>query len=99
MKPLFPSPPPPPPMPRDPDRAVLVRRALQDRLLETLRYLGEEIEPRHVGTLGEAQAAGYVFGRLNRAEQQATVIPLTTGFGHSAALAVVIALALTGSVV
>jgi hypothetical protein len=61
-------------MPRDPDRAVLVRRALQDRLLETLRYLADEIEVRRVGGLGEAQAAGYVAGRLQRAEQHATVM-------------------------
>ena len=78
MRPLFPSPPPPSPMPRDPDRAVLVRRALQDRLLETLRYLADEIEVRRVGGLGEAQATGYVAGRLQRAEQQATVMSFRT---------------------
>ena len=47
MRPLFPSPP-PSPRPPDPDRAVLVRRALQDRLLETLRYLADEVEVRRV---------------------------------------------------
>ncbi len=66
--------PPPPTPPPDPDRAVLLRRPLAERLLETLRYLAEEIEPRRVGRLSEAQAAGYVAGRLNRAEQQAVVL-------------------------
>src|SRR5918997_2298283 len=87
MKPLFPSPPPPPPMPRDPDRAVLVRRPIQMRLLETLRYLAEEIEVRRVGSLGEAQAAGYVDARLRRAGQQATVTSFFTGAGHTTAVA------------
>ncbi len=93
MRPLFPNPPPPPPMPRDPDRAVLVRRALQDRLLETLRYLAEEIDLRRVGGLGEAQAAGYVAGRLQRAEQQATVTSFRTGRGPTVAVALLVLLA------
>ncbi len=99
MKPLFPSPPPPPPMPRDPDRAVLVRRALQDRLLETLRYLAEEIDLRRVGGLGEAQAAGYVAGRLNRAEQQATVASFRTGAGRGAAIGLLLALVASGGTI
>ena len=99
VKPLFPSPPPPPPMPRDPDRAVLVRRALQDRLLETLRYLVEEIDLRRVGGLGEAQAAGYVAGRLNRAEQQATVASFRTGAGRSIATGFLLALVASGGVI
>lgn len=94
MRPLFPNPPPPPPMPRDPDRAVLVRRALQERLLETVHYLADEIEVRRVGGLGEARAAGYVAGRLQRAEQQATVISFRTGAGRMIA---VIALMLLGA--
>ncbi len=97
MKPLFPSPPPPPPMPRDPDRAVLVRKALPERLLETLRYLAEEIDLRRVGGLGEAQAAGYIAGRLQRAEQQATVTSFTTGLGHTVAVGLIGLVAAVGS--
>jgi hypothetical protein len=92
MRPLFPSPPPPLPMLRDPDRAVLVRKALQDRLIETLRYLEEEIEPRRVGGLGEAQAAGYVAGRLQRAEQQAAVTSFRTGRSPTVAAALIVLL-------
>src|SRR5215213_4890987 len=92
MRPLFPSPPPPSPMPRDPDRAVLVRRALQDRLLETVRYLADEIEVRRAGGLGEAQAAGYVAGRLQRAEQQATVVSFRAATARIVALIAVIIL-------
>src|SRR3954454_17385676 len=99
MKPLFPSPPPPSPMPRDPDRAVLVRRALKERLLETLRHFGEEIEVRRVGGLGEAQAAGYVAGRLQRAEQQATVLSVTSGVGHLPGIIFGLLLAISGSTV
>ena len=86
-------------MPRDPDRAVLVRRALQERLLETLRYLAEEIDLRRVGGLGEAQAAGYVAGRLNRAEQQATVASFRTGAGHSMAIGLLLALVASSGVI
>ena len=96
MRPLFPSPP-PSPMPRDPDRAVLVRRALQDRLLETLRYLADEVEVRRVGGLGEAQAAGYVAGRLQRAEQHATVMSFRAGAGRIPAIVVVIMLGVGAS--
>lgn len=77
---------------RDPDRAVLVRKALQDRLLETLRYLEEEIAPRRAGGLGEAQAAGYVAGRLQRAEQQAAVTSFRTGRGPVVATALIVLL-------
>ncbi len=86
-------------MPRDPDRAVLVRRALQDRLLETLRYLAEEIDLRRVGGLGEAQAAWYVAGRLNRAEQQATVASFRTGAGRGAAIGLLLALVASGGTI
>ncbi|HZB95426.1 MAG TPA: hypothetical protein VE268_05675, partial [Herpetosiphonaceae bacterium] len=92
MRPLFRSPPPPLPMVRDPDRAVLVRKALQDRLIETLRYLEEEIEPRRAGGLGEAQAAGYVAGRFQRAEQQAAVTSFRTGRGPVVATALIVLL-------
>lgn len=80
-------------MRRDPDRAVLVRRPLQDRLLETLRYLAEEIDPRQAGSLGEAQAAGYIAGRLQRAEQQATVISFTADLGHTSVIMLLVAVA------
>lgn len=79
-------------MPRDPDRAVLVRRALQDRLLETVRYLADEIEVRRVGGLGEAQAAGYVAGRLQRAEQQATVMSFRAATARIGAMSAAIIL-------
>ena len=84
-------------MPRDPDRAVLVRRALQDRLLETLRYLAEEIAIRRVGGLGEAQAAGYVAGRLQRAEQQTTVTSFRAGAGQFIAVTLVAILGVLAS--
>lgn len=84
-------------MPRDPDRAVLVRRALQDRLLETLRYLADEIEVRRVGGLGEAQATGYVAGRLQRAEQQATVMSFRTPTARIGAMVAAIVLGAAAS--
>lgn len=84
-------------MPRDPDRAVLVRKALQERLLETLRYLAEEIELRRVGGLGEAQAAGYVAGRLQRAEQQAAVTSFSAGVGHTTACGLIVLMAALGT--
>ena len=68
---LFPASPPTPP---DGDRAVLRRRPPGVRLAETLRFLADEIEARRVGGLGEAQAAGYLAGRLGRAEQQTTIL-------------------------
>jgi hypothetical protein len=46
---------------------------LRDRIIETLRYLSDEIESRRAGGLGEAQAAGYVAGRLRRADYSAAV--------------------------
>lgn len=64
------------PSPRPADDAHLAtvtRRPLLERVLEVLRYLAQEADSRCEGGLGEAQAAGYIAGRLRRAEQQAVV--------------------------
>ncbi|MBA3947618.1 MAG: hypothetical protein H0X37_24065 [Herpetosiphonaceae bacterium] len=89
MRPLFPGSMPSAPLP-DPDRAVLLRRPLAERILETLHYLAEEIEPRRVGSLGEAQAAGYIAGRLRRVEQQAVVRSFHSNAPPSLALLLVL---------
>lgn len=68
--------------PATPSRAGGVRRALPDRILETLRYFSDEIELRQAGGLGEAQAAGYVAGRLRRADYAAAVQSFRTGAGE-----------------
>jgi hypothetical protein len=64
-----------------------VLRALPDRILETLRYFSDEIELRQAGGLGEAQAAGYVAGRLRRADYAAAVQSFRTGAGERLPLA------------
>jgi len=59
---------PTPPSPSDPAWTGATRRLLPDRIGEELRYLSDEIDTRRVGALGEAQAAGYVAGRLRRSD-------------------------------
>lgn len=98
MTPLFPAPPPPPPMRRDPDRAMLVRRPLEERLLTTVRDLSEAVAIRLPGSLGEADAAGYIAGRLNVANQQATVLPIPTERGTPFGTSVPILVAALASV-
>ncbi|HEX6289238.1 MAG TPA: hypothetical protein VFZ66_08615 [Herpetosiphonaceae bacterium] len=70
---MFLPPPKPPTPPAPPSLSSVVRRSLRDRIIETLSYLSDEIDSRRVGGLGEAQAAGYVAGRLRRAEYAAAV--------------------------
>ena len=64
-----------------------VRRSLHDRIIETLHYFGEEVEGRRVGGLGEAQAAGYIAGRLRRADYSAAVQSFKSGIGEQIPLA------------
>jgi hypothetical protein len=66
-------PPPNQPTPPTPPVSGLARRSLHDRIVEVLSYLSDEIDSRRVGGLGEAQAAGYVAGRLRRSEFAAAV--------------------------
>ena len=82
---------------------MLRRRPPGVRLAETLRFLADEIEARRVGGLGEAQAAGYLAGRLGRAEQQTTILGfrsdadprwLLAALGGGIALALALPLAL-----
>lgn len=55
------------------------RRPLYARIAETLRYFSDEIDSRRAGGLGEAQAAGYVAGRLRRADYAAAVQSFSAG--------------------
>jgi hypothetical protein len=77
----------------------MARRSLRDRIAETLSYLSEEIDSRRVGGLGEAQAAGYVAGRLRRAEFAAAVQSFQAGAGEHLPLAVLVALAVIGGAI
>jgi len=65
------------------------RRSLLDRINETLNYLSDEIDSRRIGGLGEAQAAGYVAGRLRRAEYAAAVQSFRASVGEKLPLIVV----------
>ncbi len=67
-------------------------RPLHDRIVETLRYFSDEIESRRAGGLGEAQAAGYLAGRLRRAEYAAAVQSFQAGIGERLPLALSAAL-------
>lgn len=72
------------------------RRALHERIVETLRYLSEEVDTRRVGGLGEAQAAGYVAGRLRRAEYAAAVQSFRAGVSERPLLALIALLGAVG---
>jgi hypothetical protein len=72
------------------------RRSLRDRIVEALSYLSDEIDSRRVGGLGEAQAAGYVAGRLRRAEYAATVQSFRATVGEKAPLVALAALGMIG---
>lgn len=61
-----------------------------------LSYLSDEIDSRRVGGLGEAQAAGYVAGRLRRAEYAAAVQSFRASTGAQVAFVVLAALGVTG---
>lgn len=89
---LPPSKSPPPDAPRPGGQ----RRPLRERILEALRYLSDEVDPRRVGGLGEAQAAGYVAGRLRRAEYAAAVQSFQAGAGEKAALILIALLGALG---
>lgn len=65
------------------------RRSLHARISEALHYFSDEIETRRVGGLGEAQAAGYVAGRLRRADYAASVQTFRVGTGEHGALAII----------
>lgn len=89
-------PPPKPPNPPTPPASSLTRRSLRDRIVEVLSYLSDEIDSRRVGGLGEAQAAGYVAGRLRRAEYAAAVQSFRASTGAQVAFVVLAALGVTG---
>lgn len=72
------------------------QRSLHERAVETLRYLSEEIDPRRAGSLGEAQAAGYVAGRLRRAAFAPTILSFRAGMGERWPLLIVAGLGLAG---
>lgn len=63
-----------------------------------LRYLSDEIEARRAGGLGEAQAAGYLAGRLRRANYAATVLSFRTGIGETLPLILATSLGAAGAV-
>ncbi len=65
--------------------------------METLRYLSDEIEARRAGGLGEAQAAGYLAGRLRRANYAATVLSFRTGIGEALPLILAASLGAAGA--
>jgi hypothetical protein len=75
-----------------PSWAATPPRSLRDRIVETLRYLSDEIEVRRAGGLGEAQAAGYIAGRLRRADFAASVLSFRAGIGERVPLLIAIAL-------
>lgn len=77
------------PSPPDPPRAAIHRRSLHDRIVEVLHYLSDEVDTRRVGGLGEAQAAGYVAGRLRRADYAASVLSFRAGAGEKASLTLI----------
>ncbi|MBV9790241.1 MAG: hypothetical protein JOZ51_18775, partial [Chloroflexi bacterium] len=74
----------------------MTRRSLHDRIVEMLSYLSDEIDSRRVGGLGEAQAAGYVAGRLRRAEYTAAVQSFRASTGAQVAFVVLTTLGVIG---
>jgi hypothetical protein len=79
-------------LPVAPSWPAASQRSTRDRIVETLRYLSDEIEARRAGGLGEAQAAGYLAGRLRRANYAATVLSFRTGIGEALPLILVASL-------
>ncbi len=80
-------PPPKPPLASSPAPGYAGGRPLHARIVETLRYFSDEIDSRRAGGLGEAQAAGYIAGRLRRADYAAAVQSFTAGVSEKLPLA------------
>lgn len=93
---MFLPPSPSQPSPPDPLRAAINRRSLRERIVEVLHYLSDEVDTRRVGGLGEAQAAGYVAGRLRRADYAASVLSFRAGAGEKASLTLIALLGTIG---
>ncbi len=81
------------PLPPDHGWSGATRRLLPDRIAEELRYLRDEVETRRVGAMGEAQAAGYVAGRLRRSDFGGAVQSFRAGGDERFALVLVIGMA------
>lgn len=84
------------PLPPPEPWAGAPRRPLHERIVETLRYLSDEVDTRRVGGLGEAQAAGYVAGRLRRADYTAAVQSFRAGVGERPVLLLITLLGALG---
>ncbi len=80
-------PPPKPPLASSQAPGYAGGRPLHARIVETLRYFSDEIDSRRAGGLGEAQAAGYIAGRLRRADYAAAVQSFTAGGSEKLPLA------------